>query len=194
MTQERSAESERCRSSAASKSVIADRPCSTVDTNWANQKFVQPPLFFSKTKRWVYCGRKTTWIIHRKQSITHLRNRSPLYSIDPDRIQRWNPLSHLVDRKKEPVCSFHVQEHLLLWPPQHACQRYQPQCGVLGQQVHEGFVKPDSLMNHRCSDNCWNLVFGGWRVQDRLKKSSPQCLHRGGDRGHYSLSDVGNTG
>ncbi len=30
-----------------SKSVIADRPCLTVDINWANQKFVQPPIFFS---------------------------------------------------------------------------------------------------------------------------------------------------
>ena len=37
--------------------------------------------------------------------------------IDPDQIQPWNPLSHLVDRKREPVCSLHVQKHLLRWPP-----------------------------------------------------------------------------
>ena len=125
-------------------------------------------LFFSKTKPWVCCSRKTTWIIHPKLSITDLRNRWPLSPRSTsDQIQPWNPLSHLVDRKREPVCSLHVQEHLLLWPPQHACRSYQPQCSVLDLQVHEGFVKPDPLMNHRCSDNCWNLVFGGWRIQDR---------------------------
>ena len=37
--------------------------------------------------------------------------------IDPDQIQPWNPLSHLVDRKGEPLCSLHIQEYLLLWPP-----------------------------------------------------------------------------
>ncbi len=43
----------------------------------------------------------------------------------------------------------------------------------------------------------WQLLKPGfWRMArpGQIKKSSPQCLHRGGDRGHYSLSDVGNTG
>ena len=78
-------------------------------------------LFFSKTKPWVCCGRKTTWIIHPQLSITDLKNG---WSLSPpstsDQIQPWNPLSHLVDRKREPVCSLHVQEHLLLWPPRAA--------------------------------------------------------------------------
>ncbi|MEP6485844.1 hypothetical protein NDI51_01055 [Microcoleus vaginatus GB1-A3] len=44
-------------------------------------------------------------------------------------------------------------------------RRYQQQCSVVGP--HEGFVKPDTLMKHRCSGNSLNLVFGGWRLQDR---------------------------
>ena len=66
------------------------------------------------------------------RSSNHLNHPSPaihhrfekrmvaLTPIDPDRIQPWNPLSHLVDRKREPLCSLHVQEHLLLWPPRAA--------------------------------------------------------------------------
>ncbi|MEG4446358.1 hypothetical protein QUB47_31500 [Microcoleus sp. AT9_B5] len=64
----------------------------------------------------------------------------------------------------EPVCSLHLQEHLLLRSPQHACRRYQRQCSVFGP--HEGFVKPDTRMNHRCNGNCLNRVFNGWRLQD----------------------------
>ena len=80
----------------------------------------------------------------------------------PDRKQPWNPLPHLVDRKREPVRSLHVHEHLLLWPPQHACLKYQRQCGVFGQQVHEGFLKPDPLINPRCSRNTLTIDNGLW--------------------------------
>jgi len=57
-------------------------------------------------------------------------------------------------RPKERTCLLASRSGTLAAVTTTALRRYQPQCGVLGQQVHEGFVKPDPLMNHRCSDNC----------------------------------------
>ena len=94
----------------------------------------------------------------------------------PDRKQPWNPLPHLVDRKREPVRSLHVQEHLLLWPPRAALsRRYQGQCGVFDLQVHEGFVKPDPLMNHRCSRNTLTKNNGTQAPSER-GRLSVNCL------------------
>jgi len=107
----------------------------------------------------------------KKQTGEIRRNFMAKVTEDPDQIQPWNPLSHLVDRKREAVCLLHVQEHLLLWPPRAArLPKISTAVGRFRPLVHEGFVKPDPLMSHRCSGNCWNQVFDGWRVQDRLKK------------------------
>ena len=52
--------------------------------------------------------------------------------------------------------------------------KYQRQCGVFGQQVHEAFVKPRPLMNLRCSRN--TLDYRQWAVRDCDDSLCAVCL------------------
>ena len=129
----------------------------------------------------------------KKQTGEIRRNFMAKVAEDPDRIQPWNPLSHLVDGREKLCARFTFRNTC-------CCDHHSTKPKVSTAVPRFGPAGAWRLCQTRPSDEPslqWQLLKPGfWRMacQERLKKSSPQRLQRGGDRGHYSFSYVGNTG